>query len=253
MTIFNKLSLRSRLFLLVLIVALPAAGTNIFSYFEEVRYRMEETRGDGLRILDGILQRQEMIASNTRQFLSTLAETPSVRNRDAAACEALFRELLALNPHYSIIMALTPQGVGFASTAPFESRDFSDRKYYRDVLKTGKFSVGEYTIGRLTHVPVLQFAHPVKDSRGRLAAILVVALKLDPSMQPLSANASCPGAMSSPSRTTRGNVSSAIRRWRNSSPETPVSMDIWNKMQQAGDEGGFEGTGGGRCQAALRL
>ena len=170
MTIFNKLSLRSRLFLLVLIVALPAAGTNIFSYFEEVRYRMEETRGDGLRILDGILQRQEMIASNTRQFLSTLAETPSVRNRDAAACEALFRELLAPQSALQYLSwALTPQGVGFASTAPFESRDFSDRKYYRDVLKTGKFSVGEYTIGRLTHVPVLQFAHPVKDSRGRLA------------------------------------------------------------------------------------
>ena len=179
MTLLNRLSLKTRLLLLVLAIALPAFAIVAASHVTERRHRIAESQDDTLQLLGGIVARQVQIITGAQQFLATVAEIPAVRERDAAACTSLFKRLLARNPQYGNILALRPDGRGFASAVPLTIHDFSDRRYYRETLQRGDFTIGEYAVARLVDRPVIHFSHPVKDRRGRLVAVLVAALILD--------------------------------------------------------------------------
>ncbi len=46
-------------------------------------------------------------------------------------------------------------------------------------LKTGKFAIGDYQIGRVTHKQGINFGYPVLDETGVVSAVAFVAVDLD--------------------------------------------------------------------------
>jgi PAS domain S-box-containing protein len=81
---------------------------------------------------------------------------------------------------FSAFLATRPDGSVFATVPPSSRKlNLADRPYFKRLLKTGRFVVGHYILGRITGRPVLSLAHPVKTSSGRLQAVLVTGLKLD--------------------------------------------------------------------------
>jgi len=115
----------------------------------------------------------ERFVAGTHSMLVTLAETSQVQARDAAACNRLFADILRKNPAYNSLQAATPDGSLFSSAIPLPGRvSIRDRKYYRDALRYGDFSVGEYIIGRTAKKPMLNFAFPVLSPERHPIAIL---------------------------------------------------------------------------------
>jgi hypothetical protein len=84
------------------------------------------------------------------------------------------------NEIYSVIVAATPDGRLLASSTPLTAGSvrISDRKYFRDALRTKDFSAGEYVMGRVSGVPVINYGYPVLDENENIVTVVVAGFKL---------------------------------------------------------------------------
>jgi PAS domain S-box-containing protein len=164
--------------MLVFISVLPVLGIVLYSGLTIMQKDMTKTESDILRVVRTLAYDHERIVESTHQFLVTLAEFPDVQNQDAKACNRLFNKLLKANPIYANIFSATTEGMVFSNALPFTPHSIRDRKYYQDALRTMDFSVGEYVIGVTLKQPVLHFAYPVRDAKGRFKGVVVVAFAL---------------------------------------------------------------------------
>ncbi|MEI6315600.1 MAG: cache domain-containing protein, partial [Syntrophus sp. (in: bacteria)] len=162
----------------MLISVLPALGAILYSGLTIQQKDIAKAESDVLRVVNSLDDDHGRIVDSTRQFLATLSRLPDVQKQDAKACNRLFGELLKENPLYANIFSATAAGMVFSNARPFTPHSIRDRKYYQDVLRTMDFSVGEYVIGVTLKQPVLHFAYPIRDVRGGLKGIVVVALDL---------------------------------------------------------------------------
>ena len=172
-------SVRSQLLILILAVFLPALGIIVYSGYERQRHDVEMTKANALTMAQVLGNDHENDMEATRRFLMTLARLPVLQNRDAAACNKLFRELLRDNQHYSTIAAADREGRMFASALPFGSINLWQKKYFQEAVRTKTFSAGEYSIGQISRRAVLPFAYPVTDSGGRVEGVVLVGLDLE--------------------------------------------------------------------------
>ena len=173
-------SIPRKLLVLLLIVFLPASGIIVASSLVQRGRAIREAEKEAMLLVQSLAAQQEQITAGTKQMLSTLAQLPEVKNLNAEACNEIFRQLHGNYPAYSLIAAVRPDGVAFASDPPFDpGTNLSDRKYFRDAIRTLDFSVGDYILGRISKVPVIAFAYPVLGRGEKVIAILVAGLRLD--------------------------------------------------------------------------
>ncbi|NMC92225.1 MAG: PAS domain-containing protein [Smithella sp.] len=172
-------SVRSQLLILILAVFLPALGIIVYSGYERQRHDVETTKANALTMAQVLGNDHENDMEATRRFLMTLARLPVLQNRDAAACNKLFRELLRDNQHYSTIAAADREGRMFASALPFGSINLRQKKYFQEAVRTKTFSAGEYSIGQISGRAILPFAYPVTDSGGRVTGVVAVTIDLE--------------------------------------------------------------------------
>lgn len=179
--ILTSWSIRKKLFLLLLFAFVPASGIIVASGFEQRKHEIAMAENNALMVVQSLAAQQEQIAIGTKQMLSTLAQLPVVQRLDAKACSELFRDLNNRHPFYSIIAAATPDGNMFTASTPFKpgSVDLSDRKPFKDAIKTLDFSAGEYIIGRVSKVQSVNYAYPVLDVNKKLIAIVIAGFRLD--------------------------------------------------------------------------
>jgi len=70
-------------------------------------------------------------------------------------------------------------GLIFAGSLPTPPDvNVSDRAYFRRVVETRQFAMGDYVIGRTTGKPTVHFAYPVLDTQGTMRRIAMVGLDL---------------------------------------------------------------------------
>ena len=172
-------SVRSQLLILVFAVVLPALGIIIYSGYERQRHDVETTKANALIMAQGLGNDHENDVEATRRFLMTLARLPVLQNRDAAACNKLFRELLRDNPQYTTIYAADRYGRMYANALPFSSISIKQSNYFQEAVRTKSFSAGNYFIGKITGRAVQPFAFPVTDSGGRVTGVVAVGLDLE--------------------------------------------------------------------------
>ena len=135
--------------------------------------QIEAATNNASNLVQSLAAQQEQVAIGMRQTLSTIALLPALKNLDADACNKLFRELSAINPSYTNINAVTPDGTMFAASVPFENVNISDRKHFQGALKTLDLSPGEYIIGRITNVRSLNYTYPVLNDNAPVAFVSI--------------------------------------------------------------------------------
>jgi PAS domain S-box-containing protein len=171
-------SIRTHLLLLVLISLLPALGIVVYSGLDR-RYRdIEEAKANALRVAQSLAYDHERTVEGTRLLLMTLAKLPDVQNRSVQACNRLFAQLLRENPLYANIFAATAEGMIFSSAITVKPYTIKERKYFQDILRTKRFSAGEYIMGPASGRQVLPLAQPLVDSNGRIKAVVIAGLDL---------------------------------------------------------------------------
>ena len=108
-----------------------------------------------------------------------LACSPQYNPGILLATNALLADLLRKNPRYSNIALIDKSGFVWASGIPLQGKLYlGDRKHYRDVIRTGEFSSGEYALGRATGKSVLMFGYPVKNASGELISVIGIVFDL---------------------------------------------------------------------------
>lgn len=170
-------SLRVRLLLLILLSLVPAAIFLVYDAYT-IRQRVE---ADAQRELFYLAQTSansyaESI-KDARRLLALMAASPALQNAAAGADRANCTAYLAQ------AAGLSDSTIGFGlwdldgnllcaqqvSTTPVNA---ADRLWFRQVLRTRAFSVGEFQLARPANVAALAFGYPVFDSDGRLQAVL---------------------------------------------------------------------------------
>jgi PAS domain S-box-containing protein len=179
MTTLFSVSIRVQLFLIVMIIALPAAGMIVYS---GIRLRNEAVNAaivDSQRLADSMALQQQNLVAAAQQLVGALAQLPEVKNRNAAKVEPLLKDILSINSQYSNLAIVDKTGRVWAS-AVWTKPPFivSDRRYFRNSIEKGQFSSGEYIISRATLKPVFNLGYPLKNERGEITGIIFVGFDL---------------------------------------------------------------------------
>ena len=171
-------SVRLNLLLVVLAGVLPTVGVVFLSGLDRRQDEYHHAQQTTLRLAEFYAGQQEAETQRIRDILDALAQTEEIRRMDLAACNVLFRHTLSANPDYINFALVNANGDALASALPFTRQNLSNRKEVIEALSTGDFAVGEYSVGRVSRVHILPFAHPVRDAQGRLAGVVLASMPL---------------------------------------------------------------------------
>jgi signal transduction histidine kinase/HAMP domain-containing protein len=172
-------SIRTYLFLLVILSVIPALVIIIHTGLEQKRSALNDVHNSCMAFISAISTDLDTTMTGTRQMLATLSILPEVRKRDPAACDRLLVDILRNNPRYISLHISHPDGDNFASALPLKGRvNVKDRKYFRDAVATRSFSAGEYVLGKQSQNPMFNFAYPVMEANGDLLAVIEAGIDL---------------------------------------------------------------------------
>jgi response regulator RpfG family c-di-GMP phosphodiesterase/HAMP domain-containing protein len=163
----------------VLLALLPALIAALYSARLDWQTERAEAFEDGRRLVNLAASEQRRFVEQSRQLLFALSTIPALRDPSSATCGALLADVLRHQEHYLNLAIATADGRVLCSALPSpRTLTVSDRRYFREALRTREFSVGEYQIGRITGRPSVNFGYPLLDRRGLVHSVLVAALDL---------------------------------------------------------------------------
>ncbi|WP_432472796.1 adenylate/guanylate cyclase domain-containing protein [Amphritea sp. HPY] len=172
-------SLRVRLIILFFLSVVPVLALILMTNIEQRELAEKDVKEDALSLIQLTTSQHEHFIKGARQLLIALAQLPSVRSRDAAACSPLFTDLFKRYPFYTILGVADLDGNIFCS--PFRSTrpvNIVDRAYFQGALNSRDFSIGDYAIGRRTGKASMHFGYPVLDRNDNVQGVVFVALDL---------------------------------------------------------------------------
>jgi signal transduction histidine kinase len=207
---------------------------------------IEDAQDECLKFVNGVAGEQQAVVAGVQQLVATLAQLPEVQSRNAPATNALLSDLLKKNPLYSSIGISDSSGSIWASATPYEGTiSVADRKYFQDAVRSGAFSSGEFSVGRIVKKPVLNFAQPVMNASNERTSVVAVSVNLD-HVQSLFEKIKLPAGSSFSLLDHRG-----IILHRNSQDafseqlvgKRDIQEELFTKMVEGPDEGTYEAMG----------
>ncbi len=174
--------LRFRLVLLVLTALVPVVALVVLS--------VEKTRDVAVSLATARLQsdalttadQQERLIGRVAQLLNDIASSPSIKDPRISLCAPYLKNLRSQDSRYANLGVVGLDGkVACHALNTDADADLvaGDRFYFKRVLATHRFSVGEYSVGRASGRPVLSLGTPVYGSDGVLNGVAFAAVDLD--------------------------------------------------------------------------
>ena len=153
------MSLRIRLFLLVVIAVLPALVIQIATQVDLRQLREAELHDEALRQASTTASDLSEVFDGSRQLLFALSRLPAVQSLNPATCSEVLGTMLGELPVYATVGAADLDGrLVCDATGQLASRSIRDRTFFRDAMQTNSFVIGEFMIGRTTGATVLPMA-----------------------------------------------------------------------------------------------
>jgi signal transduction histidine kinase/ActR/RegA family two-component response regulator len=172
--------LLSRLFLLVAVALLPAIAIQTYNEIDLRRARQVEVQDQALGLARLAAAEQQQIVQGIRQVLIALSELPAIKEKDTQACDAYLSTIKQRYPAFLTFAAADMAGEFFCDTNSIHKPlTAAGRAYFAKALKTGAFTVGEFSVGRSTGRNVIQFALPFYGDDARVGGVVIAALGLD--------------------------------------------------------------------------
>jgi len=182
MLLFKNASIKWKILAMMVVSAIPVLL--VLAYFIQSAYT-EKHRDVELKVLSAV----QVIAfehsaqvEGVRSLLTTLSEHPEIRRKDPAACTKLLDLILEKNPSGLVLGVADARGKIVATCAKHPAPatgSIAHLKYFKDALKTKRFSSGEFVPTALPYKPTLQFALPVLDAGGEVELVLFAAIDLN--------------------------------------------------------------------------
>ena len=174
------MTILSRFFLLVAVALLPAIAIQAYNELDLRRARQVEVQNQALSLAKLAAAEQQQIVQGIRQVLIAMSELPSIKARDSQACDAYLAAMQQRFPAFITFLVADLNGQSFCDTnSDHRPITIAARAYFASILKTGAFSVGEFSAGLSTGRKVIQFALPFYGDDGRMGGVIVAGLSLD--------------------------------------------------------------------------
>jgi len=174
-----RIPIRWQLIIIVVIVALPAAGIIIYSGVQLRGRVINDARMNTDILVDRIASEQRILVASARQLLVSLSQLPEVKEGKSTQVNQVLNGIFKLSPSFTSLYIADTTGDLWASALPLANRiNISDRQYFKNAIATGKLSSGEFQIGRISNKPTLNLGYPYKNNRGEIVGILGVGISL---------------------------------------------------------------------------
>ena len=152
----------------------------MYNEFDLRRARQVEVQNQALSLAKLAAAEQQQIVQGIRQVLIALSELPSIKTRDSQACNAYLAGMQQRFPAFVTFLVADLNGWSFCDTnSDHRPINIAARAYFANVLKTGAFTVGEFSAGLSTGRKVIQFVLPFYGDDGRMSGVIVWGLSLD--------------------------------------------------------------------------
>jgi PAS domain S-box-containing protein len=171
-------SIRTHLLLLVFVTILPAVGIILYTGLNLRAREINAVETGALSALSELKAKHQHAVESTHQFLLTLSKIAHIRNLDPNPSNELLAQLLEENPLYGIVFVLDAQGDLISSGLPFEPINLKFRKYFKDIVRTKSFSVGDRAICKAINQPGLHLAYPIHNDLKQFNGLVVVSLDI---------------------------------------------------------------------------
>ncbi|MFZ5865277.1 MAG: ATP-binding protein [Thermodesulfobacteriota bacterium] len=170
-------TLQARLMLLVMLAGIPAPALILYTGIEQREAARIQAQEKCLRLAGELSSEVEKMITATQQVLAAVARFPALSQRDRKACEDLFQSLMEINPFFTVLGAVDPEGNIFCASRTIGGPvNIGDREYFQRAKETRDFTVSDFQVGRVSGQPSISFAYPVTGEDGRIRIILVAAL-----------------------------------------------------------------------------
>src|SRR4030088_311519 len=152
----------------------------MFNEFDLRHARQVEVQNQALSLAKLAAAEQQQIVQGIRQVLIAMSELPSIKTRDSQACNAYLAAMQQRFPAFITFLVSDLNGQSFCDTnSDHRLVTIAARAYFANILKTGAFTVGEFSAGLSTGRNVVQFALPFYGDDGRMGGVIVAGLNLD--------------------------------------------------------------------------
>lgn len=176
----EKLSIRTRLALVIILSALPALGLSIYNGLERRAQAERNARSDLMRLASLAAKRQEETIEGARQLLFAVAGTATSLRQDPSACQGFFMRLVRSSEGLYHSMGIHgPDGQLMCSASGATgASNMNNGRYFGLASQSRKFAVGGYQAGSATGQAGLNFGYPLVDDDKRLLGIVFAGLDL---------------------------------------------------------------------------
>ncbi|MDO6561774.1 EAL domain-containing protein [Amphritea sp. 1_MG-2023] len=173
-------SLKCRLVLLMLLVALPGFLAVFIHVHQQRESAINFSRNQAQFVVQHSLQHQHHLVESTRQYLELLANYPLVKKPSDPACSEYLSHLLRFNNDFVNLGVPNKNGQLLCNALPLDKPvSVADRGYFQRALEHRSFAIGEYQLDRAADIVSINFAYPVIADDGHVAGAVVAVVSLN--------------------------------------------------------------------------
>src|SRR5262249_22770322 len=146
-----------------ILVAFPALLLTLYGAIERRSAAEQQARAEIRRLARLAALQQKQLVDGARQMMAASSLVLSVLQTDPPRCSDFFAVLLRQNRDVYHSMGLfKANGELLCNAVSWHDRTFGgDRLYFRLARETGKFSIGDYQIGRVTSKAGINLGYPI--------------------------------------------------------------------------------------------
>jgi hypothetical protein len=193
MTAVSTRTLQVRLLILVLLAFIPAIGFFWYASNELRDLQLEAKEKELLQRAQVVADEYGNLLAQHRILLATIAEFPEVRSGRNPGCHQYLERVSRNARGLTTVSLIGMDGYLSCGTEMPESGLYlGDRLYFLRASSRRDFSVGEFTLGRLSGLPVVGVAIPLIEE-DEVRGVLASSLNLNILAERVSANPLPPG------------------------------------------------------------
>lgn len=183
----TRVSLRFRLFLLILFALSPILAARLIDISRSVDMHTRDTQRQLEDLARAVASDHDERIIKARTLLDTTVQIPAIRAMDRQECHEMLRRVGSNAPWQSGLWVVDTTGqVRCASLNPNLSLNIADRAYFREMMETKRFVTSDYVRTRLRQHPAIIAAQPVLNEEGAITGAALATLDMAALLNPLS-------------------------------------------------------------------
>lgn len=171
----NKIGLRGRQVLLVMLVALPLVIVIVLQSKTIARIKADTVFEQASALALKVGNYPKEIIPDPRTYLLNFAKFNEVNYEEG--CVRFITTELKLHPYFTALSTINRAGDRICPMSlNDEKKNLSDRDYFQRALKTKSYTISGLINGRLTNKMTIVFAQPALDEQGQVKQVFVLGL-----------------------------------------------------------------------------